>query len=89
VEASFSILDEVFGSQDPTRRRAIAEQLHALLRERFEQVFVITHTDDVRDHCDMTITIERDDDGISHVRGGSGGHVTRTHEPLPAVGEAI
>lgn len=87
VEASFSILDEVFGSQDPTRRRAIAEQLHALLRERFEQVFVITHTDDVRDHCDMTITIERDDDGISHVRGGSGSHVTRTHEPLPAVGE--
>jgi DNA repair protein SbcC/Rad50 len=86
VEASFSILDEVFGSQDPTRRRAIAQQLHGLLRERFEQVFVITHTDDVQGFCDLTITVERDSDGVSRV-AGSEGQVTRTDELLPAVGE--
>ena len=69
VEAGFAILDEVFGSQDPKRRRSITEQLRALLDAEFHQVFVITHTDDVLEHCDLAIYVERGEDGISRADG--------------------
>ena len=69
VEAGFAILDEVFGSQDPRRRRSITEQLRALLDAEFHQVFVITHTDDVLEHCDLAIYVERGEDGVSRAYG--------------------
>jgi exonuclease SbcC len=69
VEASFAILDEVFGSQDAKRRRLIAEQLQALTDAEFHQIFVITHTDDVLEHCDLAIYVTRDEDGISRAKG--------------------
>jgi exonuclease SbcC len=69
VEAGFAILDEVFGSQDSKRRRSITEQLRTLLDAEFHQIFVITHTDDVLEHCDLAIYVERGDDGISRADG--------------------
>lgn len=69
VEASFAILDEVFGSQDENRRRLITEQLRALLNADFDQVFVITHTNDVLEHCDLAIYVTRGEDGISQAEG--------------------
>lgn len=69
VEASFAVLDEVFGSQDPTRRGLIAEQLRELLKAEFRQIFVITHTDDVLRHCDLAIRVQRGEDGISRADG--------------------
>jgi DNA repair protein SbcC/Rad50 len=69
VEAGVTILDEVFGSQDEKRRRLIAEQLQALLDAEFHQIFVITHTDDVLEHCDLAIYVTRGADGISRVEG--------------------
>lgn len=69
VEAGFAILDEVFGSQDEKRRRLITEQLHALLDAEFHQIFVITHTDDVLEHCDLAIYVTRGEDGISRAEG--------------------
>src|SRR5439155_3494162 len=52
AETGFVLLDEVFGSQDPERRRALLEQLHAIAESEFRQVFVISHTGDVTAHCD-------------------------------------
>lgn len=69
VEASFAILDEVFGSQDEKRRRLITEQLQALSDAEFHQIFVITHTDDVLEHCDLAIYVTRGEDGISRAEG--------------------
>jgi exonuclease SbcC len=69
IEAGFTILDEVFGSQDEKRRRLIAEQLQTLLDAEFHQIFVITHTDDVLEHCDLAIYVTRGADGISRVEG--------------------
>jgi exonuclease SbcC len=61
AETGFVLLDEVFGSQDPDRRRALLEQLHAFADTEFRQVFVISHTHDVVEHCDLTIDVERVD----------------------------
>lgn len=69
VEAGFTILDEVFGSQDEKRRRLITEQIQALLDAEFDQIFVITHTDDVLQHCDLAIYVTRGEDGISRAEG--------------------
>lgn len=69
VEASFAILDEVFGSQDPRRRTLISEQLRTLLEAEFRQIFVITHTEDVLNHCDLAIHVSRGEDGISIAEG--------------------
>jgi exonuclease SbcC len=69
IEAGFTILDEVFGSQDEMRRRMIAEQLRSLLDAEFDQIFVISHTDDVREHCDLAIFVTRGEDGISRAEG--------------------
>jgi DNA repair protein SbcC/Rad50 len=69
VEAGFAILDEVFASQDGKRRRQITEQLRALLDAEFHQIFVITHTEDVREHCDLAIYVTRGEDGISRAEG--------------------
>jgi DNA repair protein SbcC/Rad50 len=58
TEAGFIILDEVFGSQDLERRRALIEQLKDLRRD-FRQVFVVSHFDDVVDECDLQIDVVR------------------------------
>jgi len=60
----FIVLDEVFGSQDSGRRRNILTALGHLLT-RFEQVFIITHIDQVRDHIGNVINVEENDEGGS------------------------
>ena len=46
----FMVLDEVFGSLDIDRRRNLMEMLQRLMEENkaFQQLFVISHVDDVR-----------------------------------------
>ncbi|MEA2128705.1 MAG: repair protein SbcC/Rad50, partial [Solirubrobacteraceae bacterium] len=69
AETGFVLLDEVFGSQDLDRRRALLEQLHAFADTEFRQVFVISHTHDVVEHCDLTIEVDRDANGVSTAFG--------------------
>jgi exonuclease SbcC len=56
---SLLILDEVFGSLDETRRFNVLELLRAL-RDRFEQVILITHIETVRDGLDQVISVRYD-----------------------------
>lgn len=69
AETGFVLLDEVFGSQDADRRRALLEQLHAIADSEFRQVFVISHTDDVVEHCDLRIDVTRVEDRTSVAAG--------------------
>ena len=71
---SLLILDEVFGSLDETRRQNVIGLLRAL-RDRFDQVIVITHIDDVRDGLDQVFVVANDEkSGASRVvRGDEGG----------------
>jgi DNA repair exonuclease SbcCD ATPase subunit len=69
AETVFVLLDEVFGSQGSDRRRALLEQLHAIADSEFRQVFVISRTDDLVEHCDLRIDVARGDDGVSAAVG--------------------
>ncbi len=71
TEQSFVILDEVFGSQDVGRRRMLMEQLIELSRGEFQQIFVISHTDDIVDQCSLHIAVSREN-GISRVSERAG-----------------
>lgn len=64
TEHSFVILDEVFGSQDVGRRKMLMEQLIELSRGEFEQIFVISHTEDIIEQCSLHIGVRREH-GIS------------------------
>jgi DNA repair exonuclease SbcCD ATPase subunit len=64
TEHSFVILDEVFGSQDVGRRKMLMEQLIELSRGEFEQIFVISHTDDIIEQCSLHVSVSREN-GIS------------------------
>ncbi len=67
---SLLILDEVFGSLDEVRRQNVIGLLRAL-RDRFDQVIVITHIDDVRDGLDQVFVLAADEkSGASHVTRG-------------------
>lgn len=67
---SLLILDEVFGSLDEVRRQNVISLLRGL-RDRFEQVIVITHIDDVRDGLDQVFVVSLDEkSGASRVVRG-------------------
>jgi len=68
TEHSFIILDEVFGSQDVGRRKTLMEQLLELSRGEFEQIFVISHTEDIIEQCSLHISVTREH-GISKASG--------------------
>jgi exonuclease SbcC len=70
TEHSFVILDEVFGSQDVGRRKMLMEQLIELSNGEFQQIFVISHTEDIVDHCSLHISVTREH-GISRVSESS------------------
>jgi exonuclease SbcC len=72
---SLLVLDEVFGSLDETRRQNVVSLLRGL-QDRFEQVILITHIDDVRDGLDQVMEVRVDErTGASIVqRGGTSGH---------------
>jgi exonuclease SbcC len=56
---SLLILDEVFGSLDDVRRQNVVALLRRL-RDRFEQVILITHIESIRDGCDQVLTVRYD-----------------------------
>ncbi len=60
----FIILDEIFGSQDLSRRNNIFSAL-AGLSNRFKQIFLITHVEDVKDMLGNAIVVKRLEDGSS------------------------
>ncbi|MET0600597.1 MAG: SMC family ATPase [Baekduia sp.] len=68
VEHGFVILDEVFGSQDADRRGLLLQQLGELAKSEFQQIFVISHTDDVSEHCQLHIKVKREN-GVSVAEG--------------------
>jgi exonuclease SbcC len=71
TEQSFVILDEVFGSQDVGRRRMLMEQLIELSRDEFQQIFVISHTEDIVDQCSLNIGVAREH-GVSRIAEQAG-----------------
>ena len=64
---SLLILDEVFGSLDETRRQNVVELLRGL-QDRFEQVILITHIEQVREGLDRVITVRYDEESGASVR---------------------
>ena len=75
---SLLILDEVFGSLDLARRQNVVELLRRL-HDRFEQVILITHIEDVRDALDHVITVRYDEE-----TGASVVEQERDEEPVVA-----
>ncbi|MEO8625015.1 MAG: SbcC/MukB-like Walker B domain-containing protein, partial [bacterium] len=63
---SLLILDEVFGSLDEARRQNVVELLRGL-HDRFEQVIIITHIEQVREGLDRVITVRHDEETGSSV----------------------
>jgi exonuclease SbcC len=62
------VLDEVFGSQDPQRKDAILQWLQALSAE-FQQVFVITHDEYLKDRMGSVFEVRRPDGVRSAISG--------------------
>jgi exonuclease SbcC len=54
------MLDEVFGSLDEGRRGNVLSLLEKL-RNRFEQILIITHLDDVKDGVQHLIQVDYDE----------------------------
>jgi exonuclease SbcC len=64
IQQSFIILDEIFGSQDAERQRMIFEGL-GRLKNRFRQIIIISHIDDVKEMAENIISVEVDRSGVS------------------------
>jgi len=62
----FLILDEIFGSQDQSRKRNIMSTLNRL-SNRFKQIVLITHIDDVKEFMGEVIYVKELDDGSSQL----------------------
>lgn len=58
---SLLILDEIFGSLDEARRQNVVELLRGL-QDRFEQVILITHIEQVREGLDRVINVRYDEE---------------------------
>jgi exonuclease SbcC len=67
VDFSFIILDEIFGSQDALRKENILSAL-AKLKNRFRQIFLITHIDDIKDSVENLIYVTENEDGTSDLQ---------------------
>ena len=58
------VLDEIFGSQDAHRKRALLTTLNGL-SNRFKQIFLITHVEDVKELMGNVIQVSENNDGTS------------------------
>ncbi|HEX7401754.1 MAG TPA: SMC family ATPase [candidate division Zixibacteria bacterium] len=67
ADFSFIILDEIFGSQDMLRKENILTAL-AQLKNRFRQIFLITHIEDIKDSVENLVYITENDDGTSELK---------------------
>jgi exonuclease SbcC len=63
---NFLILDEIFGSLDPERKRSVMTALGGLSAQ-FRQILLITHIEDIKDLMGYVIRVERAEDGTSTV----------------------
>jgi exonuclease SbcC len=61
---NFIILDEIFGSQDLHRKRNLLQALNGLTN-KFRQIFLITHIEDVKDYISYNIQVSENADGTS------------------------
>ena len=81
---SLLVLDEVFGSLDESRRANVVELLRRL-HDRFEQVIVITHVEDVREGMDQVIRVRYDETRgasvVEQVERGDGDERGATDRP--------
>ncbi|MBD3218585.1 MAG: AAA family ATPase [candidate division Zixibacteria bacterium] len=66
LEAGFLILDEVFGSQDSFRKENIMGAISGL-QDFFQQIFIVTHVEDVKEAVQTLLTVEENHDGSSSV----------------------
>jgi hypothetical protein len=66
LNRSFIILDEIFGSQDNERKNLILSGL-ANLKERFPQILLITHIDDIKDGVEQIIDVKPTGLGYSEI----------------------
>ncbi len=84
---SLLILDEVFGSLDEARRDNVLALLRRL-HDRFEQVIVITHIEDVREGLDRVLRVSYDQERGSSVvtasLGGASGAAAASWQTEPA-----
>ncbi|KYK29016.1 MAG: hypothetical protein AYK23_05335 [Candidatus Proteinoplasmatales archaeon SG8-5] len=62
----FIVLDEVFGSQDDNRKRLLLSTLNGL-SNRFKQIFLITHVEDVKELMGNVMRVSEKADGTSTV----------------------
>lgn len=60
------ILDEIFGSLDPERKRSVMTALSGLSAQ-FRQIFLITHIEDIKDLMGAVMRVEQTEDGTSTV----------------------
>ena len=67
LSRSFVILDEVFGSQDDQRKELILKAM-GRLKQRFPQILLITHVDDIRDGVEEIIEVQPTGNGWSVVK---------------------
>jgi len=67
LERSLVILDEVFGSQDESRRELIYQGL-AGLKPRFPQIIAITHIEELKNRVETLIEVVPTGSGWSEVR---------------------
>jgi len=58
------VLDEIFGSQDANRKRTLLTTLNGL-SNRFKQIFLITHVEDVKELMGNVIQVSEASDGTS------------------------
>ena len=61
------VLDEIFGSQDSNRKRALLSTLNGL-SNRFKQIFLITHVDDIKELMGNVIQVTENQDGTSSAK---------------------
>ncbi|MEK7775529.1 MAG: SMC family ATPase [Candidatus Zixiibacteriota bacterium] len=66
LERGFIILDEVFGSQDSDRKELILKAM-VNLRERFPQIFLITHTEEIKNRVEQLIEVRPTAMGYSEI----------------------
>lgn len=78
---SLLVLDEIFGSLDESHRQHVVDLLRRL-RDRFEQVILITHIESVREGLDRVIAVRYDEDrGTSVVEQADGDAVAFDGDP--------
>jgi exonuclease SbcC len=61
---NFLILDEIFGSLDPARKRSVMSAL-AGISAQFRQIFLITHVEEIKDLMTHVISVQETEDGGS------------------------